>query len=306
VSGSWVAGTVRSRALVSRRLGRARSRSLAGSASLDQAVGVLSAGPYGHDVRPGSSLAAAQRAVAAALLWNLRVLAGWLPRDGVVTVRALAGWFELAGLDEIVRALTGLDAQPAYTVGALRMARSEPELAASLPDLRARLARSAWGDPGGDAGWEIQLGLRLAWAERVANDVPAAAGWAAAGAALLLAREVVLTGRRLPARSRARADRLLGPASGQARDLRTFAAALPYSARWAVEGVAEPSDLWRAEPRFWLRVEDDGFRLARSPVFGPAPVVGAIALLAVDAWRTRVALTLAGAEPAPGMLDALL
>ncbi|MGZ4624664.1 MAG: hypothetical protein ACXV3S_00030 [Kineosporiaceae bacterium] len=306
MSGSWVAGTVRCRALISRRLGRAGTRSLARSASLDQALGALAAGPYGHDVRPGSSLAAAQQAVAAALLWNLRVLAGWLPRDGVATVRALAGWFELAGIDEVVRALSGLDAGPAYTVGTLGIARSEPRHAASLPDLRARLARTPWGDPGGDSAWEIQLGVRLAWAERIAHDVPAAAAWAAAGTALLIAREVVLTGRRLPAGSRVRADRLLAPASAQARDLRAFTAGLPLSARWAVEGLEEPGDLWRAEPRFWTHVEDEAFALARSPAFGPAAVVGAIALLAVDAWRTRVALALAGSLPASGMLDALL
>ena len=40
------------------------------------------------------TLAQAQQAVAATLLWDLRAPAGWLPRDGVDWLRVLAGWFE--------------------------------------------------------------------------------------------------------------------------------------------------------------------------------------------------------------------
>ena len=39
------------------------------------------------------------------------------PARASPTVRTLAGWFELAGIDEVVRELSGLDAAPGYTVG---------------------------------------------------------------------------------------------------------------------------------------------------------------------------------------------
>jgi class I fructose-bisphosphate aldolase len=47
-------------------------------------------------VRLEADLAAAQHGVADALLWNLRVLADWLPGAGVRTLRTFAGSFEIA------------------------------------------------------------------------------------------------------------------------------------------------------------------------------------------------------------------
>jgi hypothetical protein len=244
--------------------------------------------------------------VASTLLWNLRVLAGWLPRDGVAALRALAAWFELADVDERIRVLTGLPAGPTYRLGALATAWSRIEPSQSLPDLRSRLASTPWGDPGGDSGWQIQLALRLSWAERVAREAPPAGDWAAAAAALLFAREVVGGGRRLPPRQARSAARLLGPSAASARDLAGLAAALPRSVAWVLDGVSDAEDLWRAEPRFWRRVEDDAFGLARSSSFGLPRIVGAVGLLAADAWRVRAALTLAGRSPAPEVLDALV
>ena len=57
--------------------------------------------------RAGQTLAATQHAVAATLLWDLRVLAGWLPRDGVDLLRALACWFEIANVDELLAVAAG-------------------------------------------------------------------------------------------------------------------------------------------------------------------------------------------------------
>lgn len=78
-----MAGVVRAKALAGRRLGAAGARAVAKSPGLGPALAALSSSPYGHDVRPGQSLGAAQHAVAASLLWNMRVLAGWLPRGRV-------------------------------------------------------------------------------------------------------------------------------------------------------------------------------------------------------------------------------
>ena len=76
MSSSWVAGVVRAKALARRRLGAAGARAVATSPGLSAALAALVSSSYGHDVRPGQSLGAAQHAVAASLLWNMRVLAG--------------------------------------------------------------------------------------------------------------------------------------------------------------------------------------------------------------------------------------
>jgi hypothetical protein len=318
VSGAWVAGTVRSRALARRRVGRAGVRALALSPSLDEALAVVSTGPYGHDVRAGQSLAAAQHALGAALLWNLRVLAGWLPREGTEAVRAFAGWFEIAGIDDLLQRFDGgtphggvpaggrPDDGP-YRLGALATAWPQLRDAASPAELRERLARSAWGDPGGDRPRDVQLSVRLSLAERLAAAAPQARPWAAGGVALLVAREVVLPRRPPPEALVPRAAGLLGTAALAAGGLREYTRDLAGPARWALEGVAAPDDLWTAETRFWRRVESDGTRLARSPGWGLGPVVGTVASLAVDAWRVRAALTLAARQQAtPEMLDVLV
>jgi hypothetical protein len=317
MSGAWVAGTTRSRALAKRRLGRVGARRLAALPSARAAIAAVAAGPYGHDVRAGDDLVTAQHAVGASLLWNLRVLAGWVPRDGVEALRTLAAWFEIDAIDGLVHALTAGDAHdahdapdpgpPPYRLGSLGTAWPHLWDATSLGDLRERLARSAWGDPGGDGPWEIQLAVRLAWALRVADEVPPARAWAAGGTALLVAREVVVPHRPLPDRLLPAAEALLAPGVTAAADVPAMAAALPRTAAWALAGVRLPADLWTAETAFWRRVEADGLRLARSPRFGLEPVVGTVAALAVDAWRVRGALTLAArGATAPEVLDALV
>jgi hypothetical protein len=307
MSTAWVAGTVRARAFGRRRLGRAGARALAAEPSLADAVAVLAATPYAHDVEVGGSLAEAQHAVAASLLWNVRVLGGWLPREGADSMRALAGWFEIANVDELVRGLSGAPAEPAYRLGTLATAWPQLAAAGSLSDLRSTLASSAWGDPGGESAWDVQLAMRLAWADRVAASAPPAATWAAAGAALLVARETFGRGRRLPESLHTLAGRLLGVDAVAASGLAELAATLPPGLRWALAGVTETGDLWAAETRFWHRVEDDAFRLARTWQFGLGPVVGAVALMAVDAWRVRAALELASRGGAgPEVLDAVV
>jgi hypothetical protein len=54
--------------------------------------------------------------------------------------------------------------------------------------------------------------------------------------------------------------------------------------------VTGPADLWAAEARWWRAVEHDSEDLVRSPRPGPAVLVGAVGLLAADAWRVRAAL----------------
>lgn len=305
MTASWVSGVVRAKALGRRRLGRAGVRALAASASLQEAVATLADTPYGHDVRVGLDLAQAQRAVGDSVLWNLRVLAGWLPSSGAETLRVLAGWFEIANVDELLRELDGSPAEPPYRLGTL--ATAWPQLAGSTSavDLRERLGRTPWGDPGGERRWDVQLGMRLVWAGRVAAWVPQAHPLAVGAAGLLLARETVGRGCRLPDALSGSAVRLVGRAAAEAGTLPELAAALPSSARWALDGVSEPADLWAAETRWWRRLEEQSFALARSGHFDAAPVLGAVGLLAVDGWRVRAALTLAGRDAPAEVFDAV-
>ena len=155
---AWVAGSVRARHLLVRRLGRDRARALATSPSLEDALAVLSGTAYGRLVREGMSLAEAQRAVAATALWHIRVLAGWLPPAAIPPVRLLAAWFELANIEERVRYLAGRDAPPPFALGALATAwptvsgaRSAAEVRAGLVGspgaIRGRRTPRSWGSP---------------------------------------------------------------------------------------------------------------------------------------------------------------
>jgi hypothetical protein len=305
VSTSWVAGTVRATALARRRVGAAGARELAAAPGLDEALALLARTPYGHDVRVTDTLAAAQQAVGATLLWHLRVLSGWLPRGGTETVRLLAGGFEVANADEHVAGLGGQTAGPSFQLGMLETAWSRLRQARSLSEVQEVLARSPWGDPGAATPWAVHVGMRLAWADRVASGVPEAAVWARAAAALLVLRVTLLDQRPLPETLAARATYLLGPeavaaVARPAVSLHRVAALLPADVRWVLAGVDRPEDLWRSSVGWWHRVEQDAFGLLHRGGFDRAPVVGAATLLAVDAWRVRAALEAAARTPSAG------
>jgi hypothetical protein len=299
MAAGWVAGSVRAKALARRRMGRAAARALAGRPSLGEALTGLTAGPYGHDVRPDQTLAEAEHAVGAAVLWNIRVLAGWLPAAGADVLRVLAGWFEIANTDELVRSLSGKPAAPPYRLGTLATAWPRLALAGSLGEVRTVLATSVWGDPGGESPRQIGLGMRLAWAGRVAQAAPAAAAWAAGGAALLVARERFAEHRTLADPWVAGIGGLLGADWPAATSVDDLAGRLPGSAAWAVHGLAGPTELWRGEARWWARLHQDSAALLRSARFGPDPVLGATALLAADGWRVCAALELAARGGGP-------
>ena len=302
----WVAVDVRARAMATRRLGRAAARRLAGRSSLAAAVAVLHTGPYERFVRDGQDLAGAQRGVVRAALWNVRVLAGWAPRDGVAMLRALCAAVEAANVVDLLARLRGAPVGAPYPLGALATAWPRLERAADPVALRRELAASPWGDPGGTGERAVALALRAAAAERVCTVVPPARGWAVSAAALLAAREL---GGEFPEPARATLARVLGRAAADATSLPALHAALPAEARWTLAATGDPQQLreqlWRAEARWWLRVEADGLALTRRPGLGAAALVGAVGLLAADAWRVRGALQLAARGGArPEQLDA--
>jgi hypothetical protein len=303
VSASWIAGSVRARLLVAeRRLGRADARALAASPSFGDALVTLGRGPYRRGLTSRLTPEAAQRAAAEKVLVELRLLAGWLPPDALGALRALAGWFELANVEDRLAYLAGAPLRPAYELGGLAVAWPRIADAQSVAELRAGLVQTAWGDPDGRTPEELGLGLRLAWARRVC-DVGEAASWASSAAALLLAREIYVAGvpvdlLPLPAVP------LLGDALRAAATFEEFVASLPPAAARPFAEVHAPSELWRGEQRWWALLERDADVLLHTGVAGRSVVVGAVALLAADAHRVSTALAAAARRGLAGVEEA--
>ena len=189
MSAGWVAGSVRARAMVRSRMDAGVARRLAACDSLADALRLLAATPYGTNIRHDQTLAAAQHEVAGALLWDLRVLAGWLPRDGVRLLRTLGGWFEIANVDELLQSIAGRPAGPEFRLGALATAWPQLAQAANVGELRTALAASAWRDPGQPTARAIRLGMRSRWTAQIAELGEPARTWAADAAALLVPNE---------------------------------------------------------------------------------------------------------------------
>lgn len=291
MTGDWVAVAVRGRGLAGRRLGHAGSSRIANASSLALAVADLSRTAYGRDVRAGMDLRSAQHAVYVTLAWHLRILAGWAPVHGADRVRRLAAGFEIANIIGGLARIAGRPSEPPYALGALAVGWATIAPARTPAAVRKALASSAWGDPGSDDLAAIRTVLDAAWARRVSDRVPEAQAWASAFAALLVARALAA------GVSLANADvarRHIGAVLGlrweRAATLGDLAGLVPRAAAWVLEGVTGPDDLWRAEARWWNRLEADGLRLCATPRPEPGIVVGLVALLAVDAWRTRGAL----------------
>lgn len=305
MNAAWIAGSVKARLLVAeRRLGVAGAGRLAASPSLRDALVELARSPYRYQVREALSLAEAQRAVVSTVLLELRLLAGWLPSEALSLVRTLAGWYELVNLEDRVAYLGGAPLRPPFDLGSLGAAWPRASAAQSLAELRSALASSPWGDPGGDTPAELSFGLRLAWAHRIAKNAPEALPWAAGATALLVARELFVAG--LPVDILPVPEvRLLGSAWPAATAYEQFVAALPAQAAWALEPATEPELLWRAEARWWVRVEQEARALLGSAVAGRNVVVGAAALMAADARRVAAALEAVARRGLPGIEEAL-
>ena len=146
MSTEWVAGNARAKAMLNRRLGAGRTRTIAAMGSLAEAQHALVDTAYGRGVAVGQTLAETEHAVTAVPLWHLRVLAGWQPREGAQAIRSLAAGFEAANIAAHARLLAGAPAEPLFTLGALATAWSRLRETSSLTQLRQALSQSAWGD----------------------------------------------------------------------------------------------------------------------------------------------------------------
>jgi len=195
---------------------------------------------------------------------------------------------------------------PAFELGVLSSVWDAAALAQSTDELRRLLQRSTWGDPRSDDPQDIHLALRLAWARRVATQVPEARAWADGGIALIIAGELFVSEH---PRDLILAEHAgLGAAWGGAETIADLRAQLPPRASWALAGIETPDELWRAELGWWRVVGLEARAMTRSRLEGQGVVVGAIALLGLDAIRVRTALAVAAqdrSDVAREALDAL-
>lgn len=288
--------------MAQRRYGAGSARALASCGSLTEALDRLALTPYARGVRPGMALGEAQHAVAATTLWHYRVLGGWVPTEGVQLLRVLAAGFEIANVDRLLDSYTagperadperGRGAPgPAFELGALATAWPRLAPARSVADLRATLARSSWGDPGDDSPWAVRIGMRLAWAHRAVALLPSR--WVLGATALLVARERFAAGHELVGVARGVAESLLGAPALASTSLLEMVSALPSDAAWALSSVPASDGLWLAEAGWWKQVERDAFHDLHTGVLQAPTLVGAAAVLGVDAWRVRAALEVA-------------
>lgn len=285
---SWVAASVRARLLANRRIGGTRASELARSGSLPEALELLTASPYGEKLTAGMTLEEAQREIAATVLWNLRLMAGWLPPGGVQILQPLAAWFELANIEDRLVYLSGGAHPTPYQLGRLGVAWAAVAAATTSEAVRAAIARSRWGDPGegGPDTWMITL--RFRWAAWIASSVPGADMWAATACLLFAAR--ARFGPDLPLHASRVVAFGLPPRWWEAASLPDLRSRVGGQMAWALAGVDDAKDLWRAEARWWSRVRRDARALLVASRFAEGVISGAAALLAYDAWLTRAAL----------------
>ena len=290
MSARWAAGAVRARAIARRCAGTDVARDCAAASGLPEALGVVSGTAYGRRLHRDMDLRAAEYAIEATLVWNLRVLAGWQPRAGASLLRVAVCAFEAANIVGRLRELSGGDPGIPFELGALTTVWPRVRQAATPTAVRAALAASPWGDPRAEDPAPVAFFLRMSGARRLAALGPEAAKWAAGDAAVALGRERFLARRPAgPAAVRA-ATRLLGPAAVRAQAWEEYAQRLPHDARWVLDGVSSPEALWRAEAACLQRKETDSRELLRGGDLDAKPVLAAAMLLSVDAWRMCAAL----------------
>ena len=292
MSAGWVAGSVRGRLLVRRRLGTAGARAVAGAESAAAAVALVAESPYGHRVDRAMSVDDASRAVRGVCLWHLRVLAGWLPPRGGDVVRTFAARFELDDIGDRLLALGDptVPLPAPLDHGGLGIAWSRVAVALSPDEVRSALARSAWGDPGATDWPSVAPVLEARWCTWLAAAAPPDMGHWAVGAAALVAASAVATGVPLPPGARVDLRRLVGRQWEDARDLTDLVEQLPRSGAWALDGVDDGRELWRGESRWWQRIDHDAAGMLRTARPGPGVAAASAARLVADMRRTRSAL----------------
>ena len=284
MSGDWIAGSVRARALAA-RADQNVAAAVAASPGLGAAIAMLRATGWVRDIDAQTPLLTAERRVASSLLWRLRVLAGWLPSEGVEMIRACASWFEIRNVEDRIVYLAGGRAEAPFDLGRLGIISRSLQSTGSAGDIRRLLSTSAWGDPGAEDAYSVRIWMRHRWHRRVRDVHPKLRIWADAAAWLLVVRE-----------------RLAGRAGAEL--LASTRPVLPSHWQWVTATSWSGTDLWSAEERWWAQLREEGALLLHSPVASSKPVVGALAILTAAAHEFASALESASSAPAEEGLDA--
>ena len=261
---------------------------------------------YGTELSPTADRASARRTARQATLWQIRVLASWLPPANGRLAHLAAAPFEISNVEQHLSRLAGQPIDDPMPLGSLSAAWNRVRLATSPEQVRSELARSTWRDPGGVDRAAITIGLRVAWGRRVATQVPDARAWAHGGLASLIAGERFVFDRDINEATSRELDRLFGTPWRQAVDIADLADRLPFSANWVLAGIETASDLWRCETAVLHRVVHDAEPIATSGAPTRRAVAAILALLLVDLWRVSASIEAAGRGPASTeVLDAV-
>ncbi|HVC40874.1 MAG TPA: hypothetical protein VND54_02740 [Candidatus Saccharimonadales bacterium] len=285
MSGDWIAGGVRARGLAAADLDDMAER-VALTADLDAARAALGQTKWGLHLAEVTTVGAAQRKIFEALLWQLRILAGWLPSEGVESVRSCVMWFELRNIEDRLAFFAGAPAETPYELGRLGIISRGLGGTGSASEIRRLMRPSAWGDPGGEDLYTIRISMRRAWYRRARLAAPELRVWADAAA--------LLFGRR---------ERLAHRTGGDA--LEPAPISLPADWKWASATPWSVEDLWQAEARWWEQVREDGRRLSHGVIGSTGPVIGTIAILASSAHRIATALEIASGGGSTEPIDAV-
>ena len=294
VASDWVAATVRARSMARRRAGHALIGRVAAAGNLATAGSLLEETAYAQRLRPDMTLRGAQRSTRQTVLWEIRVLAGWVPPGGTALLRAAAAEYELENILALERRLSGRPLPPTepFELGSLATAWPRVREADSLGELQDQLRRSPWGLPEANPA-AVLAAVRL---RRLMAAAPEAADAAARTCAVLAARTRLVGGTEPPPRMVSLLRPVLGTEWAAARTVSQLREALPGRLRPVLDAVQGPADLWRAEASVPVLNEGDGFRLLRGGTPGPGVVAGAVLVLGADAWRLRAALAAAAGE----------
>ncbi len=305
MTAGWVAASTRGRSLLHRTIGPDAARAWANTDSWHEARAQLATSMYGASLPADADRGTARAVSSEATIWQLRVLAGWLPPASSGLARTFAAPVEIADID---RHLARLDragsapvgsggAEPPQPVplGSLATAWTRVARATTLDQVRSALARSPWGDPGGNDRATIGVALRVAWGRRLVRQAPITTDWVHGAAAVLVARERFLFGREVPDVPARALDQLLGTRWRRASSVAALADDLPRSASWSLAAAGPTADeLWRSELAVIRRVGADATKIVDSGRNGRDTVAAVMALLLVDLWRVAAAIESAG------------
>lgn len=298
MTAAWVAATVRGKALARRCLGSTAIQNLSSLRGRQAAVEYLASTSYGSGFDSGTDLATAERSISDTACWHLRILAGWAPASGAAFIQPLTLWFEVCNIEELAVSYNdphGHTPPPAYNLGRLAMAWPRVRNSSNLTDLKTALGTTVLGEPEAGTLPSILLGVRLGFARVLASRCPDAS-WGSGLAALELAKSRLLGSESPPMHHTG--STIIGHAWRTAPDVRSFADAVPARARWVLEGIDHPNELWRAEIGWWRRLARDGARLMSRGTFAQGPVLGAGLVILADARLAQLALA-----SAAGALD---